>query len=328
MKRITRAALSILLCLSTLFSLISCVLPVDFGGSSAGGISHSVTFVAGETEKTVSVVHGSVVSPPRIPQTENRLFAGWYEDEDFLQEYLFSDPVYEDITLYGRFVLDGAALTNAITQKIMPALVTVQNVYPVTKTQQITSQGSGFIYKIEGGKAYALTNCHVAYTPVSTQSITVEDFRGETHEAQIYRKNPFAAPAIAAEYDLAILVFSYEGSELCTIPFAEEDIGNSEEVISLGSPENQSHAITFGEVLGYRKANLSDISPEESNVTFDIVYHTAAITNGSSGGPLLNGDLSLVGINYAGIPPEDGDGFGHGCAVPLAKVIEFLSLHE
>jgi hypothetical protein len=42
----------------------------------------------------------------------------------------------------------------------------------------------------------------------------------------------------------------------------------------------------------------------------------------------LNGDLELIGVNYAGLPPAEGENFGRGCAVPLAKVMVFLSLYE
>lgn len=325
MKKILRFAVITLLCLVLMLSFCSCSLLNAF----VSGEGAEVTFVIGDKEKKVSVPFGAVVSPPKTPTADGRIFAGWYTDSDYAEEYDFSSPVYADFSLYARFVLDGAALTNQITLQVMPALVTVENVYRISLGKELVAQGSGFLYKIENGRAFVLTNCHVAYSPTATQAITVEDFRGEKHEATIYQKFPSASPAISAKYDLAILTFPYEGSDLATIPFASQSVKNGDGVISLGSPENQSHAITFGEMLGLRKANLEDSSKEETNVTFDIIYHSAAINSGSSGGPLLNGDLELVGVNYAGIPSEEGsDGFGHGCAVPLEKIREFLSVYE
>ncbi len=323
MKRIFRPLIVLLISACLLFSLSGCGL-LD----AALGESITVTFVVDEKASEVSVPFGDVVSPPKTPKAEDRIFSGWYIDPALKTEYDFSTPVIGDLTLYAGFVLDGAAITNAITLDVMPALVTVENVYPTTGGKEAVAQGSGFIYKIQGGRAYVLTNCHVAYAHGSSQTITVEDFRGDLHDATIYRKNLFSDPAINAGYDLAILTFPYTGDELCAIPFAEQSAVAGAEVISLGSPANQSHAITFGEMLGLRLANLPESSKEESNVTFEIIYHTAAITNGSSGGPLLNGDLELVGVNYAGIPGENNDGFGHGCAVPIEKVREFLALYE
>ncbi len=327
MKRILRSVLSVLLFACIAFSLCGCsLLSALTGGDS--GITVSVTFVTDAKEETVSVPFGEVVSPPKTPKAEDRIFSGWYTDEALKNEYDFSTPVLTNLTLYAGFVLDGAAITNEITLSVMPALVTVENVHPTAPGREAVAQGSGFLYKIENGRAFVLTNCHVVYAAGGTQTITVKDFQGEEYTATLYRKNLFSAPAISADYDLAVITFPYSGDTLKTIPFATADAVEGDEVISLGSPANQSHAITFGEMLDLLRVDLSDSSPEESNVNFDVIYHTAAITNGSSGGPLLNGDLRLVGVNYAGTAPEEGESFGKGCAVPLSKVLEFLSLYE
>ncbi len=320
-----RSLLCLLLCFGILFSLCGCSFPL---ADPADAIKVNVTFVCEGEEQRVSVSLGKVVSPPKTPRVEGKLFNGWYTDASCTEEYDFSSPVLRDITLHADFVLDGAFVTNTITQDVMPALVTVSNVYTVAGGREWEAQGSGFIYKIEGGRAYVLTNCHVAYAPSPLQSITLTDFQGEEYEAVIHRKDLFSAPALAAEYDLAILSFPYTGDTLAAIPFAEKNVEDGDEVISLGSPKNQSHAITFGEALGYRLADLPDSSVEESNVTFKIVYHSAEISGGSSGGPLLDGDLALVGVNYAGLPAAEGEAFGKGCAVPLDKVLEFLSIYE
>lgn len=323
MKRTFRPLIVLMLSACLLF-LSSCSL-LD---SVMSGESVTVTFVTGSEGNEVNVPYGEVVSPPKMPTQKDRIFSGWYTDPQFENEYDFSSPVRRDLTLYAKFVLDGAAITNEITLSVMPALVTVENVYPTSVGKEAVAQGSGFIYKIEGGRAFVLTNCHVTYAKGGFQTITVKDFQGEQYKASLYRKNFFSDPAISAEYDLAVLTFPYSGEMLKTIPFSSEDAVAGQEVISLGSPQNQSHAITFGELLGLRIANLSDSAPEESNVTFEVLYHSAAITNGSSGGPLLNGDLQLIGVNYAGTKPAEGENFGHGCAVPLSKVLEFLSLYE
>ncbi len=324
MKRIFKPLLALMLALALAFSLSSCsVLNTLFASDG----SHEVTFVCAGEESAVSVRAGSVVSPPKTPKRENRIFAGWFTDEECKKEYDFSTPVTRDMRLYADFVSDGAALTNAITLEVMPALVTVENVYRSSPSSETKAQGSGFIYKIEGGRAFVLTNCHVAYATSAFQSITVKDFRGEEYQAQIYRKSPISDPAISAEYDLAILVFPYSGDSLCALSFADADVRIGDEVVSLGSPQNQSHAITFGEVLDFCTVNLVGGSAEESNVTFAVIHHSAAITSGSSGGPVLDADLMVVGVNYAGTKPEEGEIFGMGCAVPLSKVLEFLILY-
>ena len=288
-------------------------------------------FNNGEEDKKITVNAGNTVQTPNDPQKENYIFLGWYTDESFTKKYDFSKIVNYNLHLYARYEIDAESIVNEITTSTVHALVKIYNKsYSNSFMGQVSSiqQGSGVCFHTQGGYYYVLTNCHVAYSSADQQTITVEDFRGEKHEATIYRKNASASPAIAAEYDLAILTFLYDGDELSVIPFADQSARAGDEVISLGSPGNQSHAITYGEMLGLRLANLAESDPKESNVTFEIIYHTAAVTNGSSGGPLINGDLALVGVNYAGIHGENNDSFGHGCAVPIEKVREFLALYE
>lgn len=325
MNRILRPLLLFLLLFGACLSLCACGF---MKGLFSYDKEHTVTFKVGNETQSVSVAAGETVSPPKNPKMENRIFSGWYIDEKCTKEYDFSSSVDSDKTLYAGFVLDGAAITNSITLRVMPALVTVKNTYRTSLGEEITSQGSGFIYKMENGRAYAITNCHVAYSPSPLQAITVKDFQGETHEARLFRKTPVSKAAISAEYDLAILSFPYVGNALKVLPLASQEAGVGDEVISLGSPQNQSHAITYGRVLDVCTVNLQNGTLEESNVTFEVLYHSAAITNGSSGGPLLGADLTVVGVNYAGTKPEQGEGFGKGCAVPLSKLLEFLILYS
>ncbi len=325
MKRIFKPLFALMLSVLLIFPLSSCSL---WNALFAFDKEHEVTFVCGEKENAVTVREGEVVSPPKTPKAENKIFVGWYTDAECTKEYDFSSPVTADMRLYADFVLDGAAVTNAITLEVMPALVTVENTYRSSPSSEVMAQGSGFIYKIEGGRAFVMTNCHVAYAPVAYQSITVKDFQGEVYNAQIYRKTLISSPAISAEHDLAILVFPYNGDALRSLSLAESDVRLGDEVISLGSPQNQSHAITYGEVLDFCTVDLQNGTPEESNVTFAVIHHSAVITGGSSGGPLLGEDLTVVGVNYAGTKPAEGESFAKGCAVPLSKLLEFLLLYE
>lgn len=323
MRKLPRILLCVFLSICLLLSICGCSF-----SEAIPGIEAQVTFIVDSQYMKVSVPLGEVVSPLRAPRKENHIFSGWYVDENHQQEYDFSTPVFQDMKLYAGFVMDGAALTNRITIDIMPALVTVENEYVTATGRFMLAQGSGFIYKIENGIAYVLTNCHVAYAEAVKQSFIIQDYHGIEHTATLYQKTPLSAPALSADYDLAILTFPYKKDELKTIPFAHSVVREGDGVISLGSPGHQSHAITFGKMLDFIPVELPESDPKESNVKFEIIYHSASIMNGSSGGPLLNGDLELIGVNFAGTPPEEGEHFGSGCAVPLAKVQEFLSLYE
>lgn len=62
-----------------------------------------------------------------------------------------------------------------------------------------------------------------------------------------------------------------------------------------------------------------------SNVTFDVIRHSAPLNQGSSGGVLLDKDYKICGINYAAAVVEDSTEFVSGYAVPVLKVKEFLT---
>ncbi|MCK7488389.1 MAG: serine protease [Bacillus subtilis] len=60
------------------------------------------------------------------------------------------------------------------------------------------------------------------------------------------------------------------------------------------------------------------------NVDFKVIYHTATIHEGSSGGALLDVDGNLLGINTWGSQNSDEDSF----AVPVHIIYMFLVNHD
>ena len=124
-------------------------------------------------------------------------------------------------------------------------------------------------------------------------------------------------------------MFSFNATEIDypVFPFASENAIATEDVIALGTPQGQTNAITYGKAEKYQKVNISETLKDYSNITFDVLTHNAFITNGSSGGVLLNSKLQVVGVNYAG--KEDNDTSQYICsfAIPLDKVNEFLDTY-
>ena len=285
----------------------------------------SVTFL-NDTQQVsqVSIEEGSTVSPPQNPTRENYLFDGWYTDAACTKTYDFSQRVTGDLTLYAGFRIDAATLTNTITQNTMHAVVTVYNTVYNTfwgmTTASETHQGSGFIFHMADGRYYVLTNCHVACGDAAYQyqKFEIEDYQGNRYAAYLYTNEEKGGAAIDPDYDMACLYFQATSTQLTALPIATADPALQEDVISLGSPKNQANAITYGKVEAYTPVQVSDATPEQSNVTFAVIRHTARINNGSSGGPLLNGALQVVGLNYAG---NETTGF----AVPTEKMWEFLT---
>ena len=215
------------------------------------------------------------------------------------------------------------AIVNEITEKKIQSVVTVIATFSTGYASTVTAQGSGVIIS-HGGKTLILTNNHVVsygngkYSP---SNITVIDYAGKEYKAVIY-KAPGKVCA-APEYDLACIYATGISIAHGAFTLSDKNPQINEKVISLSTPSGQSNAISFGKVLAYAKANIIDANESVSNVTEDVIWHSAKIKQGSSGGALVNYDLELVGINFAG-SENANNSFTEGGAIPIEMVLDFL----
>lgn len=186
-------------------------------------------------------------------------------------------------------------------------------------TEQATGQGSGVIFQETATEYYVLTNNHVVYLHdgYTLRRFQVIDYLGNEYVGTLIYADP--------DYDLGVIRFSKKATVLKALEFSNENPKEQDVVISLGQPHGQSNTITLGNVLQYTKVNLQNSTPESSNVTFSVIHHNAPINSGSSGGVLLNKELKIVGINYAGSENEDGTVANNSFAIPLEKIQEFLT---
>ena len=282
---------------------------------------YTVRFFAGSEElSAVSVRAGERAPLPQSPTRKKYFFAGWYTERALTHEYDPSAPVTEDLSLYAKFVLNAEPIINAIHRESMAGILTVWN-ESYSLTSRSLMQGSGVIVRIADGMAYALTNCHVArkLAAYPAQRLSVTDTFGESYVAKIYRDPTTGKEAISPEYDLALLCFSVpDETRLRAISFGEMPV-SGDDVISLGTPKGQVNSVTLGKMLYHAAAGSLEVEEYLSAVRFSVLYHDAYITNGSSGGALLNIDRKLIGIQYATIASA-----GVYCAIPINRVRGFL----
>jgi serine protease Do len=174
------------------------------------------------------------------------------------------------------------------------------------------SLGSGVILSEDG---YIATNAHVVagaqrvqvtlHGPATKdavgQFLTGES--GQTLEARIV--------GTAREIDLALLKVEAKG--LRAMPFADyHKIRQGELVFALGSPQGLSNSVTMGVV----SAVARQTDPDSPTL---YIQTDAPINRGNSGGPLVNVNGELVGINTF-ILSESGGSQGLGFAIPSAVV--------
>ena len=169
------------------------------------------------------------------------------------------------------------------------------------------ASGSGVIISKDG---YIVTNNHVI-DGASDIVVTLND--QNTYKAKLVGKDP--------NTDLAVLKIDTEN-----LPYAT--FGNSDAVqigqwvLACGFPLNLQSTVTAGIISAKSRdigVNTGSLNPIETYLQTD-----AAVNPGNSGGPLVNTDGKLVGINSA-IATQTGSFAGYAYAVPsnlVRKVVD------
>jgi serine protease Do len=156
------------------------------------------------------------------------------------------------------------------------------------------AQGSGFIITRDG---YILTNNHLAG---EADKVTVKFAGGEK----------FTAKVIGADPESDVAVIKIDKDNLPYLELADSDkLEVGEWVIAIGNPFGLTHTVTAGIVSAKGRSGIGVAKYE------DFIQTDAAINFGNSGGPLLNLDGKVVGMNTAIIGP--GGNIGIGMAIPI-----------
>ncbi len=166
-----------------------------------------------------------------------------------------------------------------------------------TPERQFTqrAQASGFIISEDG---YILTNNHVVG---GADQVMVDLGEGRSLEAKIIGTDP--------ESDVAVI--KIDANNLKAVVLGDsEALKVGEWVVAIGSPMGLSHTVTAGIVSAKGRSGLN-IATYENFIQTD-----AAINMGNSGGPLVNLDGQVVGINTAILGPGGGN-IGIGFAIPI-----------
>lgn len=169
-----------------------------------------------------------------------------------------------------------------------------------------SGSGSGVVIRKEG---FIITNYHVVR---DAKRISVSfDKQYDTDEY------PAVLVSFVEEEDLALLKIN-RASDFPTIPLGTSaDLMTGETVIAIGNPYGQTNTVSTGIVSGlHRNVQI----PSEGLAFDDLIQTDASINFGNSGGPLLNINGELVGINSAVNQQAQNIGF----AIPVDRVKSVL----
>lgn len=166
--------------------------------------------------------------------------------------------------------------------------------------------GSGFVVGREGNNVYVLTNNHVAGKDTTKISIEFSDGRR------------FDAKLVGADErkDLSMIVATVTDNDNDIQPMTLGDsdaLVTGDWVMAVGSPFGFDFSVTSGIVSAKGRSGGPG-----GNIN-DFIQTDAAINQGNSGGPLVNMNGEVVGIN-TWIATQSGGSIGLGFSVPINNV--------
>jgi S1-C subfamily serine protease len=170
---------------------------------------------------------------------------------------------------------DGPSVRDVYTRD-GPGVVTVD----VGSTSRGPGGGSGFVID-EGG--YIVTNQHVVD---DAESVSVRFSSGAREEAEVVGEDPST--------DTAVLRVNAPEEALKPLTLGDSDtVGVGDPVIAIGNPLNVGISVTTGIVSGTGRP-----IPAPNRYTINGAVQTdAALSSGNSGGPLLDAQGEVIGVN-------------------------------
>jgi S1-C subfamily serine protease len=210
-----------------------------------------------------------------------------------------ANPVVTDlVSISDRFEL--------VVKRLSPAVVYVEARKPSESGARRTLEesGSGVITRLEGYKdAFVLTNHHVI-AGSETNRIIVHLADGRVFRPARVWGDP--------ESDVAVL--GLEGNDLPNATLGDSDrMQVGQWVLAFGSPFGLNQTVTHGIVSAKERGQVSLGSTIRIK---EFLQTDAAINPGSSGGPLVNLNGEVIGINTA-IASPSGSNTGVSFSIPI-----------
>ena len=176
--------------------------------------------------------------------------------------------------------------------------------FPQQETQR--ALGSGFVIDKAG---HIVTNYHVI---AGAKSVEVSFSNHDSMKARVVGKDPGT--------DIALLKVDARSRALTPLALGDSDtvrVGDS--VVAIGNPFGLDRSVTAGIVSALQR----EISAPNSYTIDHVIQTDAAINHGNSGGPLINANGRVIGVNAqieTGQAGEAGGNVGIGFAIPINTV--------
>jgi S1-C subfamily serine protease len=166
---------------------------------------------------------------------------------------------------------------SGVIEKVIKSVVTIRT---------DISQGSGFI--IASG-SYIVTNAHIIEGATAASIITYD---GKTH----------AVTKIGEDSDMDIALLRISNQSYSPLILGDSDfVQIGEKVIAIGNPLGLQFSVSEGIISGVNRKGANGLNA--------YIQTDASLNPGNSGGPLINVDGEVIGINNFKISGSENIGF-------------------
>ena len=181
-----------------------------------------------------------------------------------------------------------AGVAARVSQSVVHIQVDKKMRDPRTNKQTTApASGSGFVISSDG---YIVTNHHVVEDGVK---IMVMFSDGRQLQADLKGADPSTDIAVLKIYD----------SNLKALAFANSDVLQAGQIaVAIGNPLGLQYTVTAGVVSALGRT----LRAKNGRLIDDVIQTDAALNPGNSGGPLVDSDGNVIGINTATIPSAQG----------------------
>jgi serine protease Do len=186
------------------------------------------------------------------------------------------------------------AVAQVVPQSVVGIETTVTTM-TVMGAAEGTSVGSGFILTSDG---YIATNHHVVE---GGSGITVSLDDGNTYEGEL----------IWSDSVLDMAIIKIDADNLPVLELGDsDDVSVGELAVAVGNPMglNYERTVTSGIISALNRS-----LPLDNGLAEDLIQTDASINEGNSGGPLVNKNGQVIGINTYKLSSGEGMGF----AIPI-----------
>lgn len=177
--------------------------------------------------------------------------------------------------------------------KAKNAVVKIDKYSLIRGNERLSGSGSGFVFSSDG---MILTNAHVIE---NSDRLNVSLLDG----------NEFSGEMIGTDRDTDVAIIKVFGAGYTPVKLgASGDLKIGQLVIAIGNPLGYQHSVSVGVLSGVGRT----MRTPGGQLIDDILQSDAAMNPGNSGGPMIDTNGEVIGINTAIIPSAQGLSFSIG----------------